>query len=125
MKGLFNFIIARCRIFFLAAIVVSCGKEQAKPPGILSKEDMVKVLAEVYVTEEKVTQIGLKYDSAARAFDYLRGNIAEKTGIPDSVFEKSLDYYSHRPSEIQAIYSVLVDTLQLREQRGDYNRGPR
>lgn len=113
------------RIFFLAVIVLSCGTNPEKPPGVLSKEDMVKVLAEVYITEEKITQLAVNYDSSSRVFDHLRDNIAEKTGIPDSVFQKSLDYYSHRPSEIQAIYSVLVDTLQLREQRGHYNGGPR
>lgn len=84
---------------------------------MLSHQEMVTTLAEVYVTEEKIARLGLGPDSATKVLDLLRDNIAEKTGIPDSTFRTSLEYYAHRPQELEKIYSILVDTLHLREQR--------
>ena len=40
-----------------------------------------------------------------------------ESGVTDSVFKKSFDYYMERPAEMEQIYTALVDTLQLKEQR--------
>jgi hypothetical protein len=38
-------------------------------------------------------------------------------GIPDSVFIESYNYYAAHPVELEKIYSVVVDSLNLREQK--------
>ncbi len=99
-------------------LVWSCNRDNEKPPaGILSKPEMIKVLSEVYLTEEKINRLGVNRDSAIAAFDFVSSRIFEKTGVADSVFDASFDYYNDRPKEMEQIYTALVDSLQLMEQR--------
>jgi hypothetical protein len=94
----------------------SCAKPE-RPEGILSQPEMVAALTDIYIAEEKVNRLGLVRDSAERVFDSLRARVFKRLSYPDSVFKKSLDYYTDRPKEMEMIYTALVDSLQLREQR--------
>lgn len=95
----------------------ACRKSTSAPTGILSKEDMVKILSDVLVTEEKINRLSLPVDSSKAVFRGLEVKMFEKAGVSDTVFRKSFDYYMDRPREMEEIYTALVDTLQLREQR--------
>lgn len=106
---------------WLMLLVSSCQSNEKKPADVLSQNEMVKVLAEIYITEEKVARLSLSADSAAQVFDLLEDRIFEKLQVPDSVFRKSLNYYTDRPAEMDKIYGVLIDSLQLREQRAPQN----
>jgi hypothetical protein len=117
VKGILKFMGTKCGIFLSLALVFSCGQADQKPDDILSQEEMVKVLAEIYIAEEKVNSLALSRDSAAQVFDLVQDRVFSDTGVPDSVFKKSIDYYTDRPQELEKIYGVLVDSLQLREQR--------
>ena len=107
-------------ILFAVLLAFSCQKSARKPDDILSQEDMVKVLSELYIAEEKVTRLTLQQDSAQQVFELFRDKVFEITGVPDSVFKKSFNYYMDHPIEMETIYAVLVDSLQLREQRAPY-----
>jgi hypothetical protein len=107
----------------LSALVVfvfclSCI-EGGKPDDILTKDQMVKALTEIYITEQKVNRLGLQRDSADRQFERFEQLVFKKVGIADSVFKKSFDYYLDRPKEMHMIYTALVDSLSLMEQRID------
>ena len=80
---------------------------------------------EIYVTEAKVSNIPVNRDSMLRAFDYLEIRTFNKLGVSDSVFKKSYDYYLDRPEEMEAIYTVLIDSLNVREQREGPLEAPR
>lgn len=118
MKGLTTF---KYRIFALAIgffALSSCEKTApAKPDYILSQEQMVKTLAEVYIAEQKVSRLQLNADSAAVVFGSLEKKVFSNLNVHDSVFRASLDYYMDHPKEMERIYGALVDSLQLREQR--------
>ena len=47
----------------------------------------------------------------------MENKVFEKAAISDSLFRKSFDYYMERPREMELIYTALVDSLQLKEQR--------
>jgi len=100
----------------ILGLLVSCNRS-ARPEGVLSHADMVRTLTEIYVVEEKVNRLGLARDSGEKVFDSLRVRVFRNLSYPDSVFKRSLDYYTGRPQEMQEIYAALVDSLQLREQR--------
>lgn len=106
-------LIFSCLIFLLIA---SC-KRQKSTADVLSSEEMVKVLSELYLTEEKVNKLDLNRDSAALVFSYFNDEVFEKLGTTDSVFRRSMDYYMDRPQEIEKIYAALIDSLNLHEQR--------
>lgn len=110
------------RNYIIGALLflVCCQQAEEKPVGILPRQDMVRVLSELYILEEKVARLSLPADSAQKVFELLRYNVFKDAGVPDSVFKKSFDYYMDHPIEMEKVYSVLVDSLQLREQRAPF-----
>jgi hypothetical protein len=108
-------------VFLLLTVfsgVFSCGKQ--KPEGILSRAEMVQIMEELYIAEEKVNYLALSRDSAKRVAEVMGAKVFERAAVSDSVFRKSFDYYMERPKQMELIYTALVDTLQLREQRAPF-----
>jgi hypothetical protein len=105
-----------CIVFMILFGLACCKKNQA-PEGILTQEKMVAVMSDLYITEQKISTLGVKRDSLSQMFDVLKEKVFAKQGITDSVFRKSMDYYIDHPLEMETIYTSLVDSLNLREQR--------
>lgn len=115
---------AKCLTYLLSitAILVTlfaCGDGDKDAQPILSQPEMVKALTEIYLSEQKVNRLGLQRDSAEREFQRFKLIIFERIGISDSLFKRSFDYYMDRPAEMEKIYTALVDSLSLMEQRFD------
>jgi hypothetical protein len=98
----------------------SCSGRQ-KPEDILSKAEMVQILEEMYLAEEKINRLGIPRDSAKEVFEVMKKKIFENIVATDSVFQRSFDYYMDHPKEMELIYMALVDTLQLKEQRAPFH----
>jgi hypothetical protein len=107
------------RLCIVIAIILglSCCEKKQAPEGILSQDEMVAVMAELYIGEQKISTLGIKRDSLAQIFGVMKDRIFVKAGTTDSAFRKSLDYYMARPQDMEKIYTSLVDSLNLREQR--------
>jgi hypothetical protein len=103
---------------FVLFAVSACDQSE-RDPSILSREQMVKILTEVYLTEQKVNRMGVPTDSAEHEFERFKRTVFEQNKISDSIFRKSFDYYMDRPKEMELIYTALVDSLSLMEQRFD------
>jgi hypothetical protein len=107
--------------FSITLVVFFCCQSAAKKPDyILSQDQMVKVLSDIYLTEQKVLGLSLPADSAQQLFYLLEARVFEKLQVSDSVFRQSLAYYNDHPAEIEKVYSALVDSLQLQEQRAPH-----
>jgi hypothetical protein len=120
VKGFFNFNSFAPWIVLIAVCFSSCRSED-KPEGkILSQPEMVEVLIDVYLAEQKLSRIGVSTDSATAVFAIMESRLFEKHGVADSVFKESLKYYKDHPKDLEKIYSALVDSLQLREQRAPH-----
>jgi len=111
-----NVLFKRLGIILLAFFTfLGCAKQ--RPPDVLSQEEMVKALSEVYLTEEKVNRLNLSRDSGEKVYQYFNDKLFEKLGVTDSTFKRSLGYYQGQPKEMEKIYAALIDSLNLREQR--------
>lgn len=109
----------RVFIFFCClSLLLSCGKEE-RPHDILTPEQMAASITELYLTEAKISSIPASRDSSLKVFDYFEAKTFDKLGITDSVFKKSFNYYLDRPKELEQIYTVVIDSLNLWEQRSD------
>jgi hypothetical protein len=109
----------------LASLGFSCRQRERAPADILPPEKMIPVLAQIYTNEEKINRLGVSSDSALKVFTYMKGKIFETNQLTDSLFRRSFDYYMDHPKEMEAVYSALVDTLQLREQRAPVTNNPK
>jgi hypothetical protein len=96
----------------------SCAEKT--PEGILSKEEMVQVMEELYIAEEKVNHLSLSRDSSKQVATFMQSRVFENAAVDDTLFKRSFDYYMEHPRDMELIYTALVDTLQLREQRAPY-----
>lgn len=116
IKGFISPLRSLVMVLAVLLFVVSCGHKR-RPAGVLSHQQMVKVLSEIYITEEKVNRLALKHDSTVKVFDRLKGKMFDKLSTTDSTFKRSMNYYWNNPDELELIYTALVDSLNLREQR--------
>jgi hypothetical protein len=96
--------------------LLSCGKRE-KPPGVLPEEEMAELIGEVYIVEEKVKKLNLPPDSAEDLSYLLSQRLLDSLSVPDSVFKESIAYYWDHPDEMNDVYTALVDSLNLREQK--------
>ena len=99
-----------------ALLIGGCGPE-GTPPGVLTEKQMVNVLAEIYLAEEKAGHMGISHDSVKIIFPEFEARVFEQEGIADSVFRKSMEYYKANPKKLENIYAALVDSLSLQAQR--------
>lgn len=102
-------------------LAVSCSSKE-RPAGILDKDQMVHALTQIYIAEEKVRRLQLSPDSAQNIFNRLQVKVLDNVGVSDSILKKSIDYYVEHPTELQAIYATLVDSLNLMEQRASVSK---
>jgi hypothetical protein len=97
-------------------LIAGCTIER-KPDAILSEAEMARVLTEIYINEEKVVKLNLRRDSAEKIFEMAEPILFKKIGVSDSVFRMSFEYYVERPKQLELIYTAVVDSLNLWEQK--------
>jgi hypothetical protein len=115
-KG-FKDVIAITGVFVVLLLFFSCrGLDKDNQP-VLTRSQMVKALTEIYISEQRINRLGLPRDSAEVEFRRFKEIIFENIGVSDSVFKRSFNYYMDRPKEMEMIYTALVDSLSLMEQR--------
>jgi hypothetical protein len=90
---------------------------KGKPQGLLGKDEMVRAMTELYLTEQKASTVGVSRDSTTQMFRAMSPAIFEQLGTSDSVFRISFDYYMENPILMEEIYAALIDSLNLREQK--------
>ncbi|MDH4298308.1 MAG: DUF4296 domain-containing protein, partial [Cyclobacteriaceae bacterium] len=61
--------------------------------------------------------LSITRDSSRHIIAAKEGEIFEKLNTTDSTFKRSLNYYIDHPQTLEMIYTALVDSLNLREQR--------
>ena len=107
----------RVVMLLIAIIFYSCSTKPETPPGILSKDEMAKALTDLYLKEAKINKLPVGQDSILVLIQYYRTKYAASHNLPDSIVEKSYQYYVERPFEMGEIYDRIIDSLALREQR--------
>lgn len=108
-------VVNRKGIIFIGLILfLSCKNEERVQK--LSQNEMVRILSQIYIAEEKVNRLGLPRDSAEFVFDKMKDRVFKEFSTTDSAFKASLDYYWNHPDEMETTYSALVDSLNLKEQ---------
>ncbi|HMP98231.1 MAG TPA: DUF4296 domain-containing protein [Cyclobacteriaceae bacterium] len=104
-----------------AVLMISIGlfacRSERSPGEVLSEKEMVKVLIEIYMAEARVMEMHVDRDSAERVFQAYEQRIYQKLNIPEEDYKRSYQYYLENSSKLEKIYTAVVDSLSLREQR--------
>ncbi|SMP34328.1 protein of unknown function [Algoriphagus winogradskyi] len=102
---------------FCIISLVSCNSSN-KPTGLLPEDKMVEVLIDIHITEGLTSAMPIAYDSSKVLYNLLEKDVFIKHQVSDSVFTQSMLYYLRDPSEMERIYSRVVDSLMVRESTG-------
>ncbi|MEQ8927789.1 MAG: DUF4296 domain-containing protein [Fulvivirga sp.] len=106
-----------CAITLLISVFfLSCNSDE-KPEDIISHEQMIVILLDVYEAEAKLAELKLNRDTTIQIFKTYEQFIYDKHGIDESVYKKSLTYYYDHPDKLEKIYETMLDSLALRESK--------
>jgi hypothetical protein len=108
-------------LLYLLLTACAADNQQEKPAQLLPKEKMISTLVDIHIAESKVMQRNLPADSAGMLFRNYKMEIFKKAGVSSEAFEKSYQYYLNNTKEMDAIYAIVVDSLSLRESKGNMN----
>ena len=97
-------------------MVCACGEDEL-PKNILTREEMVDILTDIYVAEAKISRLSLNRDSAQVVYRYYEDSIFHCKGVNDSIYNLSLNYYMQTPDELDKIYEAVLDSLNLKKQK--------
>jgi hypothetical protein len=110
MKGKFVWMVC------LVLVAVSCKKDNT-PPGILTKSQMADWMINIYLAEARTGAWPVPRDSIYKLFIPYEDTLKKRSHIADSTLLKSYSYYLEQSVALEAIYDIVIDSLNLREQR--------
>jgi hypothetical protein len=103
-------------IALITCMFYACNSDK-RPPGVLSKAELVEFLVNMHVGEARIASVSVVADSAKKLFRPYEAGLLEKQGITDSTLKMTYHYYLDHPTELEAVYDIVIDTLSLREQK--------
>jgi len=108
-------------LILLAVASFSCKEKKGfpKPDKLIKEKQMVDMLYDMHLHEAYASQY--RYD---REIDKLESkdlyySVLEKYGVADSVFAKSVVYYSSLPKTYERIYQQVVDRLNMLQEQAN------
>ena len=113
---------------FCFLLINSCTEKKRKlnDEGILTQEEMVAVLSDVHMYDAVVFSIEMSNNTKIRlSSEYYDSAVFAKHECTDSIFQKSIEYYTLE-GEIKTIYDAVIDSLNVlnlvNEHRDNANR---
>lgn len=110
----------RHKIIFSLALLTLTFLNACKRGGqqdVLSRAKMTEILIDQHVLESKVLLLKVRTDSMTKIYNSLEKEIFEKHGVEKEQFEKSYLLYLKDPVKMEAIYNVVVDSLNVLDQQ--------
>ena len=78
---------------------------------------MVSAMTELYLVEQKASTVGVSRDSTGVLLREMSPALFKQLGTNDSIFRMSFEYYMEKPILMEEIFTALIDSLNLREQK--------
>ena len=104
-----------CLLAMIGLLATACSSDD-KSADVLSEKQMIRILADMYVLEEKVSRLPVPFDSANHLFPRFRDKYLQEAGISEETFKRSWQYYMNDPKKLDRMYTAVIDSLNLREQ---------
>ena len=101
----------------LSAGFFSCNeKDIPKPDHLISKKKMTHMLADIHLAKAYKQREYNVIDSLQLSSTDLYYSVLAKYNIPDSVFTRSVIYYSSHPKMYEKMYNDVINILKEMEQ---------
>lgn len=100
-------------LFFLAAIFLSSCKSD-NPKGILSHEQMERVLTDIHIVDGSITDKMMVPDTMFKYGNAQYIQVFKQHHIDSGEFKRSFRFYSNKPDELFEIYDKVTAELKVR-----------
>ena len=101
----------------LIGLIFSCTNESTNQQEILSENEMAHLLIDIHLLEVKLSKLKVNKDSMRKIYNRFERGILEENGLTKENYERSFEYYMSKPDQMEYIYTMVVDSLNLREQK--------
>ena len=106
----------RCLGLLLASLLLAlpaCQRpeEPVPPTDLLSREQMIALLARLHLLEARVENSRLSPDSSRALYLSQQRVLLQKSAVTDSAFQRSYRYYTIHRRDLDEIYGAVIDTL--------------
>ena len=91
------------------------SEEVVPPQPLMPRPQIVSLLADLHTLEARVEAAGLSPDSARALYLQQQKAILWRREVSDSLFLQSYRYYASHGKDLDEIYSVVIDTLAMRQ----------
>ncbi len=122
--GFFIEAIGKTIVCLAAAIFMviysGCSPKQAsvdEKNSILSQQELSSFLIEMYLAEARMEGRPLAVDSVIHLFVPYETKLLKKYNLTDSTLKLTYQYYLDHPKQMEQVYDVVIDSLNLREQQ--------
>lgn len=96
----------------------ACSNGPAPPDNLISRENMVQILSDVHLAEQRVSGLRMNtQDSSLIVFESFEQKILKKYGADTAAYRVSYIYYMAHPDQFKDIYQGVIDTLTARDER--------
>ena len=103
--------------FILIIILITgCSKRLEIPSDLYNREMMANIMTDVYVLEFKVKEVKVNHDSLQKIYNLYEKELFQEKGYDSLKYRKSLEFYIDQPEHIEYIYSLIADSLSVRNQ---------
>jgi hypothetical protein len=102
-------------LLLLLLAAISCRPHHKVPDGLYTKQEVAAFLMDLYLLEAKIHELRLTNDSAKKVFAISEARLFEQHQLDDSLYRASFAYYLNDPKALNDLYTLLTDSLSLRE----------
>lgn len=107
------------KYFLLINVIVGFGCNQDNNnQEVIPPAKMTELLIDIHVLEARVDKLRLTNDSAFAIYNTLQQEIFDQNEITKSEYEQSYQHYLSYPKELDQIYAIVVDSLNVIQKRG-------
>ncbi|WP_400190280.1 DUF4296 domain-containing protein [Hymenobacter sp. B81] len=92
-------------------------EDPVPPARLLPRDQMVRVLIDLHLTESRVEASNLSPDSAKALFNQQLRDLYWRHKVEEKVFRDSYHYYGIHDKDLEEIYTTVLDSLKQREYR--------
>jgi hypothetical protein len=101
---------------FVFSGISSCNRHSIeKPDQLISKSKFVKMMADMYLIQAMNTETAVKPDSKKITQTQLYFSVLKKYSVADTVFVRSLMYYSSFPKDYEKMHVEIMDILNQKQ----------
>lgn len=108
--------------FIILLIASSCFKKDTEiPQGVLTHDQMVRVLIDVHILESKIKKLYLSKDSSQVVYDHYESLLFSDLNITRETYQNSMEFYMDEINQFKSIYDEVSDSLLARTKSQNIN----